>query len=132
METNADSPPSRIALDQRLSQLAEPFLGRPLVFGVRPEDLADAETTGSTSVDQTICATVDVSEPMGSETYLYLSTGAHPFIARVRPTDRFLPKQRVQLTIDLEKAHLFDAETEAVLVDQRIKESPVASVLGSG
>jgi hypothetical protein len=26
---------------------------------------------------------VEVVEPMGAETYLYLNTGKHPFIARV-------------------------------------------------
>jgi multiple sugar transport system ATP-binding protein len=53
---------------------------------------------------------------MGAETYLYLSTGATNFIARVRPTDRFEVGQAVKVTFKLEAAHLFDAETEQRLV----------------
>jgi multiple sugar transport system ATP-binding protein len=58
---------------------------------------------------------VEVSEPMGSETYLYLTTGASAFIARVKPTDRFDAGQKVKVTLNLANAHLFDAETEKVL-----------------
>ena len=32
---------------------------------------------------------IEVVEPMGAETYLYLNTGATPFVARVRATRRF-------------------------------------------
>ena len=58
---------------------------------------------------------VEVAEPMGSETLLYLYTGATSFIARVSPTDRFDAGQKVQVTFDLSHAHLFDAATELAL-----------------
>ena len=53
--------------------------------------------------------------PMGAETLLYLSTGATSFIARVRPTDRYEVDQKVKVSFNLDKAHLFDAHTEIVL-----------------
>ena len=52
---------------------------------------------------------------MGSETYLYLDTGATSFVARVSPTDRFEAGQTIQVTLDLARAHLFDAATEKAL-----------------
>jgi multiple sugar transport system ATP-binding protein len=52
---------------------------------------------------------------MGAETYLYLTTGATNFIARVRPTDRFEVDQIIKVTIKMDAAHLFDAETEQVI-----------------
>ena len=52
---------------------------------------------------------------MGSETLLYLDTGATAFIARVGPTDRFEAGQRISVAFDLSNAHLFDAESELVL-----------------
>ncbi|HRI82724.1 MAG TPA: TOBE domain-containing protein, partial [Opitutaceae bacterium] len=59
--------------------------------------------------------TVEVSEPMGAETYLYLDTGAHSFIARVRASDRFDVNQKVKITFQMDKAKLFDPATENVL-----------------
>ena len=55
---------------------------------------------------------VEVSEPMGSETLLYLDTGATSFVARVSPTDRFDAGQQIGVSFDLTHAHLFDAATE--------------------
>jgi multiple sugar transport system ATP-binding protein len=52
---------------------------------------------------------------MGAETLLYLDTGATSFIARVRPTDRFEPNQRVRVIVNVDKGHLFDAQTEQAL-----------------
>ena len=52
---------------------------------------------------------------MGAETYLYLDAGGTSFVARVRPTDRFEPGQKIKVTFVMEQAHLFDAATEAVL-----------------
>jgi multiple sugar transport system ATP-binding protein len=115
VEDHPGGQPAWIALDPRLSRIAERRLDRPVVFGIRPEDVADVETSDPPPGAATMAATVDVSEPMGSETYLYLTTGAHAFIARVRPTDRFSSGQPVRLALNLAQAHLFDAETEDVL-----------------
>jgi multiple sugar transport system ATP-binding protein len=64
---------------------------------------------------RTASVRVEVSEPMGSETLLYLDTGATSFIARVNPTDRFEAGQKVQVTFDLAHAHIFDAVSEKAL-----------------
>jgi multiple sugar transport system ATP-binding protein len=116
LETNDKTTPLRVALDDRLARLAEPRTGKPLVFGIRPEDVQDAVSlNGSADPSRLVEVTVEVSEPMGAETYLYLDTKKHSFIARVRPTDRYDAGQRVRVGFDVAKAHLFDPETEQVL-----------------
>src|SRR5690606_22500210 len=114
IEDNNTAAPVRIALDDRLSRLAAAHAGKVLVFGIRPEDVEDAETNGTTNPTAAE-VTVEVSEPMGAETYLYLNTQAHSFIARVRPTDRYDAGQKVKVAFNLAKAHLFDATTEQAL-----------------
>ena len=52
---------------------------------------------------------------MGAETYLYLNSGEHSFIARVRASDRFDVGQKVQITFQMDQVHLFDPTTEDVL-----------------
>jgi multiple sugar transport system ATP-binding protein len=115
VETNEKSTPAIITLDTSLSAKAAGYVGKPVVFGIRPEDVQDALTVPNPAQGRTLEVAVEVSEPMGSETYLYLTTGASAFIARVSPTDRFEAGQKVKVTLRLENAHLFDAETELVL-----------------
>lgn len=115
VETNAKSTPFQVTLDEALAAKAAGHIDRSIVLGVRPEDVQDTLTVNSPNPACTIDVTVEVAEPMGSETYLYLDTGVHSFIGRVRPTDTFDTNQRIQVSFKMEKAHLFDAATELVL-----------------
>jgi len=115
VETNEKGAPVVIALDERLSALGKAHVGKPIVFGIRPEDAQDTLVVTNPDPGRTIEVEVEVSEPMGAETYLYLTTRANNFIARVRPTDRFEPGQRVKITLKLENAHLFDPESQQVI-----------------
>lgn len=114
-ETNDKSAPVRITLDAALSAKGAAYVGKEIIFGVRPEDVLDTATSASPNSAHTAEVKVEVSEPMGAETYLYLSTGVTNFIARVRPTDRFDVGQSVKVTFKMEAAHLFDPATEQVL-----------------
>jgi multiple sugar transport system ATP-binding protein len=115
VETNPAATPLRFTLTEALSRQAAAHLDQPIVFGIRPENVQDTLTVTNPDPLRTVEVKVEVSEPMGSETYLYLNTGATPFIARVRPTDRFEINSRVQVTFDLNHAHLFDPSTEKSL-----------------
>ncbi|MBW8782678.1 MAG: sn-glycerol-3-phosphate ABC transporter ATP-binding protein UgpC [Verrucomicrobia bacterium] len=116
VETNDQASPVVITLDERLSALGAAYVGRSIVFGIRPEDAQDTLTVSHPAPERTLEVKVEVSEPMGAETFLYLNTGATAFIARVRPTDRFTPGQTVKVTLRLDNAHLFDPVSEKRLV----------------
>jgi multiple sugar transport system ATP-binding protein len=115
IETNDKAAPVRVTLDAALSAKGAGHVGKDIVFGIRPEDVQDTAGLAAPAAAHTIEVKVEVSEPMGAETYLYLSTGVTSFIARVRPTDRFDVGQSVKVTFKMEAAHLFDATTEQVL-----------------
>jgi multiple sugar transport system ATP-binding protein len=114
-ESNARSTPIQVQLTDDLAAKARAYLDKAVVLGIRPEDAQDSLTLASPAPGGTIEVTVEVSEPMGAETLLYLDTGAHSFIARVRATDRFDVGQKVNITLQMDKAHLFDPETEMVI-----------------
>lgn len=88
---------------------------KAVVFGARPEDIGSEQTKGREALP-TIKAEVDVTEPMGSETYLYLKTERSRFIARVESHMQVSVGETLELPILMEKAHLFDAETEDLIV----------------
>ena len=107
--------PLSITLDAALVGKSTDFLGKPVILGIRPEAVRDTLTAASADPARTAQVKVEVSEPMGSETLLYLDTGATSFVARVNPTDRFESGQKIQVTFDLGNAHLFDPATELAL-----------------
>jgi len=115
IEDNTAAPPLTVALDEKLAARSSKHLDKPVIFGIRPEAIHDSLTMASPGSGPTAEVRVEVSEPMGSETLLYLDTGKTSFIARVNPTDRFDAGQKVHVTFDLTHAHLFDPETEQAL-----------------
>jgi multiple sugar transport system ATP-binding protein len=90
------------------------YVGKEVVFGVRPEDIVDTKITHDFEVkeDNSFEADVDVVEPMGSEIYLYLAEEGHSLIARVEAESTAQVGDTISLGIDLRKIHVFDAETE--------------------
>lgn len=115
VETNPESKPIRIVLNDTLSRCAADYVDKPIVFGIRPEDISDELTVANPDPNCIATAKVEVSEPMGSETYLYLDSGGHAFVARVRSTDRFRINSDVRMHFALENAQLFDPDTQDAL-----------------
>jgi len=109
VESNENLPPLELKLPDSISEKIAARLDQPVFFGIRPENIHDVPTTTDPNAAE---VSVEVSEPMGAETLLYLTTGATSFIARVRPTDRFAVNQRIKVTFDLVHAHFFDAVSE--------------------
>ncbi|MCF6335070.1 MAG: TOBE domain-containing protein, partial [Spirochaetales bacterium] len=85
------------------------YVGKNVVFGIRPEDLhfADKEKKG-----ETIPAKITVIEPLGAEIHLYMDTDNHQFIARTGPEIDLKVDATVYFKPDFAKAVFFDLETE--------------------
>jgi multiple sugar transport system ATP-binding protein len=97
---------------------ANDFAGRPVVLGIRPEEIAVAlaETERSPT---SFRALVEMVEPMGAEANLYLQTGAHALVCRSRHgVVRSESGHRVQFEVDLKKARLFDPASGRLLTQE--------------
>lgn len=92
------------------------YEGKDVTFGIRAEDIYDKLFVSDASPDNTIKATCEVVEPMGSEVYLYLNTGKHNFVARVGAHDRPDRNRDMDLVFDMSKVHFFDKETEDTII----------------
>ena len=92
------------------------FTGTDVVMGIRPEDIHDDELFIS-NASNTFETDVDVTEPMGAETYLYLKLFGKTFIARVNPRTTAKPGDRIKVAFDATKIHLFDKETEKTIIN---------------
>ena len=92
------------------------YVGQDVVFGIRPEDVFDpAFTPDQVSRDAVMKANVDVTEPLGSEVYLYLLAGDESFIARVDPRTTAAIGNSFDLVIDMSNMQLFDRSTQEVI-----------------
>jgi multiple sugar transport system ATP-binding protein len=105
-----------VQLDDDTSPKLTSYTGKEIVFGIRPENIADTTNAGSGPTGQTVQASAEVVEPTGSEAYLYLSSGSHSFVARVHANNRVSVKQKVSLVFDMRKAHFFDPATEKAII----------------
>jgi multiple sugar transport system ATP-binding protein len=92
------------------------LIGKEIVMGIRPEDLEDSAFVKSARPGNTLTANVEVTEPMGSEIYTYISINGVLITARVNPRSKVTDGKDITFYVDLEKIHLFDKETEQAYI----------------
>jgi len=101
-------PPDRVAVYR-------PHVGRRVIFGLRPEHIYDPEFAPPLNHPAEVQARVDVRELMGSEIHLHLVADRQTFVARVDPRTRALVGNTIRVLFDMDRMHLFDAETERAI-----------------
>lgn len=86
-------------------------VGKEVVLGIRPEDIYDDGSKQGIDIP----TSVDVTELMGSEVYLYLNYKGNSLTARVAPTTTTKRGDNIKVTLDMQKAHIFDKESTLAL-----------------
>ncbi len=84
--------------------------GRPLLLGLRAEDLS-VEQRGET----TLAGELYGLEPLGDRTVVDVKVGTEMVKVKARPTVSGTPGERLSITVDLDRAHVFDADTGLAL-----------------
>jgi len=92
-----------------------PYCGGPLVLGVRPEHVKLA-VAGEPDAGTRIWATVETVEPLGPEYHVYLDTGSHVFVSRMKADPRLHAGNPVELNVATEDLLFFDPRTEEAVV----------------
>jgi multiple sugar transport system ATP-binding protein len=95
-----------------LEPLVAKYIDKPIVLGVRPEHITEENKNG-THVPLT--SAVDIAEPMGSESLVYMKSGGGNFIAKIHGEKLFHQGEPLTVYVDTGKIILFDPETEAVI-----------------
>jgi multiple sugar transport system ATP-binding protein len=112
----------------RAKRLME-HVGTEVLVGIRPEDLHAPGDPPPGGLGQPLQARVDVTEMMGNEKLLHLIAGPHKLLARVNPRAQATPSQDLELTVDVERLHIFDAKTQLALDIVEIPEEVRSSSL---
>jgi multiple sugar transport system ATP-binding protein len=121
------------------------YVDRKVVFGVRPEDIEDAEFVDGPVDGRSVTATLDIREDMGSEVFAHFAMNAPPpaleaveealgheaaaaeteaarrgarrFIARLDRATRAHEGEPVRLAVDTRRLHFFDESTGRAIYD---------------
>jgi multiple sugar transport system ATP-binding protein len=127
----------RLAMDPKVLS-ARPalrsYIGKPVVVGMRPEDMEDAAVVPDHPADQRIEVEIDVREALGAETVMHFSLAANPVdsgdpdaldelgsenesrcTARFSPDSRARPGDHIQVNVATEKMHFFDIATHLAI-----------------
>ncbi len=87
--------------------------GKRVWLGFRPETIS--VMAGDATAECGICGIVDVMEPMGSNTLIYVKVDDEIVIADIREETLPATGERVTLALDPHRLHLFDHETERAI-----------------
>ncbi|CAG9613023.1 Oligosaccharides import ATP-binding protein MsmX [Bacillus rhizoplanae] len=92
------------------------YVNKEIIIGIRPEDFYYGKTLVDLPHNTKITVTIDVSELMGSETYLYSNINGQSFVARVNSSVDVHSQSEMDLALNMDKVHYFDSETEKRIV----------------
>ena len=103
--------------DKAKNPALKDYIGKEIILGVRPECLHDEARYLDAMPDSIITADVEVTELMGAEIYLYLTTSGaddevQNLIARVSPRSEARAGDKVKIAVELGRVHVFDRDTE--------------------
>jgi multiple sugar transport system ATP-binding protein len=105
----------QVCIPLERSRRLQPRAHTRVITGIRPEDIHDPEFLPPRVNGHALRAHVDVTEMMGNEKFLHLIVGSQKLLARVDPRTRARAGQDFDLVIDIDRLHLFDADTELTL-----------------
>lgn len=97
-----------VRLPQRLKTTLKEYYDKEMILGVRPENISPQQHPGQS--DNAVSATVNVVEPIGTRTDVYLThTSGQKFVAGIDPHVRLAINDRIKLYFDLDKIHIFES-----------------------
>lgn len=127
---------------QRSAKELEPYIGRTVLLGIRPENIEDAAIATDIPPDRRLGTVCTLSESLGADVLVYFdvqgtglvpvdldeeagvaavepsarkSAGASRFVARVSPRSRAAEGMPIELAVDTSRLYFFDPETGLAL-----------------
>jgi len=107
----------QLALTPETAEVVKGHVGQEVYLGVRPEDIHDSAFFPGGEPADTHTLSVDVVEPLGAETLVYLRVPGEKEAVVARFDSRSTPRvgQDVNIALNMAKAHVFDRRSEESL-----------------
>ena len=104
-----------VPADKKQALIDKGYAGKTVILGIRPEDIYELDEAKKLGIEN---ESVDVDEPvvnremLGAEVILYFDEQGKTLAVRLSPENQTQVGEKVSLYFDMEKAHVFDPETE--------------------
>ena len=106
----------RVSLPPERAEGLRPYIGKEVLFGIRPEHMQVREFAETVHDGNTVNLMVELVEPLGSETLIHLAgPGGETIVSRADPRTRARRGEEVEIVVDTSQVHAFDPETEESL-----------------
>ena len=106
----------RVSLPPERAEGLCPYIGKEVLFGIRPEHMQVREFAETVHDGNTVNLMVELVEPLGSETLIHLAgPGGETIVSRADPRTRARRGEEVEIVVDTSQVHAFDPETEESL-----------------
>jgi multiple sugar transport system ATP-binding protein len=107
----------RVKAPESFRSRLEPYRGRPVVFGVRPEDISAHDSSAGVDGGNTIMTKAEVVETLGSEIFAHLTCGAHTIVAKMEvPESPLRVGDALQVDLKMARTHFFDPDTSQTII----------------
>jgi multiple sugar transport system ATP-binding protein len=106
----------KLKIPQNFNSKITGYIGKKIIFGVRPEDIHDKRFVSNATSSNTVKAKVEVIEPLGAEIYIYLTCGGNSLVGKMDSRTRAEIEQDIEIVIDMAKTHIFEPETLLAIV----------------
>lgn len=91
------------------------YINKEVVVGIRPEDIHNEDIFIKMSEESTFETQIELAELMGSEIYLHFNLQGNIVTARVPSRNIIQKGDKVNLSINMHKVHIFDKQTEMAI-----------------
>lgn len=107
----------KLRIPKDKSDLLKDYVGKKVIFGIRPEDIFDKNLANliQPTEENQASAKVDVMELMGATVTMTLKCGAHTMIATIDADTKAKEDQTMEMIFDANKYHVFDKDTQEAI-----------------
>ena len=105
---------TKLKVPQKKFELLENlnYIDKPIILGIRPEDIHDTEEAFEKYADSKAKLRVDVCELLGADSNIYAEISGQNVVAKVDARIDLRMDDTCVLAFNMNKCHFFDAETE--------------------
>ena len=105
----------KLDIPDQIADRYRAYVGKQVVFGIRPEDIHDPDYQPAETVTKIVEANVDVVEQMGNEMIVYFEIDGKTFLGRLDPRTKARVGMKMGVALNVLNMHMFDIETDEAL-----------------
>ncbi len=108
----------KLRVDTPVGAELKGYAGKPVVLGLRPEDISVGAAANEPARDGVAESVVEIVEQLGSETHVHCRHGAQEFVVRAAANVRAKVNERIAVAFDMSKARFFDVASGNAIAEK--------------